>query len=113
MILVWRGWGLLCILIPGGLIVAAEAVAGERLFQQYTNLFWAVVLLISAGILWLVGQRLNRTPGRVLVDPQTGEQVVLRKTHSFFFVRMEYWAIAFAVCGAVVLVVTLVSALVH
>ena len=113
MILVWRGWGILCLLIPGALIVATEAVAGERLFQQYTTLFWAAVLLVSAGVLWFLGQCLNRAPGRVLVAPQTGERVVLRKTHSFFFVRMEYWAIAFAVCGAVALVVALFSTVAH
>ena len=45
----------------------------------------------------------------MLVDQQTGQQVRLRTDHSFFFVRMEYWAVIAAVGAVMMLIASVFS----
>ena len=41
----------------------------------------------------LVGRRrLNGASGRALMDPATGEQVLLIKRHTLFWIPMQYWS---------------------
>jgi hypothetical protein len=58
-------------------------------------------LAVTIGIVVLfVGKRLNERPGRLLVDPETGEEVNLRPaTSSLFFIPMQWWAPLIAVAG--------------
>ena len=96
--IVWRGWG---ILVPVLAVVPdlellqfiADGAGGRGTFSANNGLARAARALIAAPLIWLAGKRLNGGPERVLVDQQTGQQVRLRSEHSFFFVRMEYWAV--------------------
>ena len=58
-------------------------------------------LFAAAAANWLIGKRLNGTPGRELVDPATGERVLLARQHKLFWIRMEYWSIPVAVMAFV------------
>ena len=60
--------------------------------------------LITAALLWWLGKRLNSAPGRELVDPKTGERLVLRRRHSLFWIPMQWWAIPYLVVAAFVLI---------
>ncbi|UPU38225.1 hypothetical protein M1B72_11075 [Geomonas paludis] len=78
--------------------LAVDGMMGEH---YYTGHVWpkVVAVALSAAIVWFVGRRLNAGPGRALVDKETGEEVLLKKTHTFFFIKMEYWAFAIVVLG--------------
>lgn len=93
--IIWRGWGILTVLIVvlvGGAVVA---VTGPLLVGsgRYAGLALTAGLLAAAAVNWGVGRRLNGRPGRELVDAATGERVVLRRSHELFFVRMEWWSV--------------------
>lgn len=103
--LVWRGNGVLCAFIPLGLMIVmamlTNAVLGPHTTEQ-SNSWEALALFASAPILWFLGKRWNEVPGRVLVDPTTGQQVILRRQHSMFFIKMQYWGIICLALGVVV-----------
>jgi hypothetical protein len=91
--------GILALLIPVLLTFLLEVLAGllAGLFDadvdQISSCLWPLGWLIAAGIVWRLGRSLNQRQGRVLIDPTTHEQFVLRSDHSLFFIKMEYWAI--------------------
>jgi len=103
-VIVWSGWGILAVLIAavGG---ALGAVAGG---EHHSNLGMGIGLVAVAPAIWLLGKRLNDPEkGRVLVDPQTGQQVIMQRTHTLFWVKMEYWGAIVALFGALVIVTRL------
>ena len=57
-------------------------------------------MMAGAVAIWFLGKRLNG-PGstRVLIDPQTNEQVILQRKHTMFWIPMEYWGVFFALMG--------------
>jgi hypothetical protein len=110
--IIWRGWGFLVAVIGFGCLllteIGIEAVRNDDQFYQDHGWPKLLAFLVAAGIVWPLGRALNRTkPGRELVDPKTGERVVLQpgSQHSLFFVPIEYWAALFVVLGVVFLFV--------
>jgi hypothetical protein len=104
-VIIWHGWGIVVVGI--GLLAALAAGAlGEAM--NVDNAGTTALLgasLIPAGILtWFVGKRMNRGGDRTLLDPATGEQVVLRNRHSLFFIPVEWWGPIMIVGGAVLLI---------
>ncbi len=100
MILVWRGWGIvvvgiailwLCVAIVLGEAIHADKAGNAAIFG---------LCLVPAGVMtWFVGRRMNRDATRILLDPATGEQVVVRRDHSLFFVPVEWWGPILVVLG--------------
>lgn len=93
---VWSGFGILVSVIPAltlaAMQLATDALFGAAAYWQHSQWLFSLGLLLSAAAVWLLGRRLNTRGARLLLDPATGEQVTLRPRHSFFFIRMEYWA---------------------
>jgi hypothetical protein len=61
----------------------------------------SISLIVSSVLTWLVGRKLNANPIKMLLDPETNQQYIMRKEHSLFFIKMEYWAIPQALLGIV------------
>jgi hypothetical protein len=95
---IWQGLGFLAIVLPmiGYILVSVTvgAIEGPGYTAQHS---WpgALGTLIGACVVWLLALRLDQ-PGRQLVDPKTGQVVVLRKKHTLFFVPMKYVALFMA-----------------
>jgi hypothetical protein len=108
--LIWRGWGILVAVVAFlGLVLmqlVADALYGSGTYSSQTGRWAPLGLLLAAAILWPLGRRLNGGEKRQLVDPRTGETFEVRREHSLFFIRMEYWA---AILAAVALVVFVYS----
>ncbi|MDA0562952.1 hypothetical protein LG943_01165 [Streptomonospora sp. S1-112] len=105
--IIWRGWGILVLLItglccvPGGLVT--EAVLGADL-----ALFGVSGGLVVAGVaVFFIGQRLNAP--RQGFHPQTGQPVLYRNQHTFFFVPMQYFAFVLLAVSVVLLISTLLG----
>ena len=49
-----------------------------------------------------LGLYLRGKGGRVVVDKQTGREIVLRRRHTLFFIPIEYWGLVVVVLGAFV-----------
>ena len=93
MFLIWQGLGALVAVgavLVGGLVLTAAASAGVPADPSFI-----VAFLSMAACFWLVGRRLNDPiRDRHLVDPATGEPVVIRKRHSLFWIPVQWFAVA-------------------
>ena len=100
----WQGLGFLVAVIAFGCSLVgnliANAVAGEGYYDHHK---WplGVSLLVSAVMCWYLGDYLRTRPGRVLIDKQTGREVVLRRKHTLFFIPMHWWGAILGVCALV------------
>lgn len=104
MIFVWTGWGVLVLLYGlAGLLVGGVIgnVAGLGSRQLITI---GICEVLAALGVWFTGVRLNGQPGRRLVDPKTGKDVVLRRRHTLFWIPMQYWAPVLALIGVIVMI---------
>lgn len=85
--IIWSGLGFLPIafLIVFGLGFSADTNGpmSEKALA-YTFFFTG---LASSALGWWLRQR----PAQVVIDKATGEEIVLRKSHSLFFIPMVFW----------------------
>ena len=102
--IVWRGWGILSIVIA----LAAMAAVGMTTSLPANSWTWrwhaAVALLVGAGVNFWAGWRLNRR-GRLVVDGASGRHFEVRGRHDLFFIPMEYWTVVFVIGAAALLFV--------
>jgi len=105
MFIIWSGWGALTILIVAvvSIVVGAllQLILNALGVPQLAFLAFSAGLFAAAAANWVVGKRLNGTPGRELIDPATGERVLLTRRHKLFWIRMEYWSVPVAVMAFV------------
>lgn len=98
--IIWRGWGILVVLIVGlfeliGYTLIVEPL-GLDTKSTSADIIGYLLFLPAAVVIWFVGKYLNGKSKRVVIDKETGQEITLPVAHSLFFVRMEYWAIIFA-----------------
>ena len=96
--IIWRGWGILVIplAIIGAIPGLAVAVGFKALNIPDTWIIPIASLVATLGsfaAIWYTAKGLSSGPTRRLVDPQTGEQFVIRRdAGSLFFIPMRFWA---------------------
>lgn len=92
--IVWRGKGLVVLLAAIVFWLMQMTVDAMNRPGAYANSMWAPILagLIAAVPLWFLGRKFNSDEPRVLVDQKTGKKIVLKESHDFFFIPVEYWA---------------------
>lgn len=104
--IVWQGWGILAALIPAALFVLSAVlfgIGGKGTPLEHPMVGIVFTAVLSAIAVWWLGNKLNSAPGRELVDPQTGQRVVLRTRHTLFWIPMQWWAIPILLLGGVAL----------
>lgn len=103
MIVIWKGWGLLVLVIS-----LAVSLVTMMLFETLgvaRGFGPALGMMLSAVAIWVVGNKLNSPlKNRVLVDKKTGADVVLKPEHSLFFIKFQYWAFVVGAFGLFMLV---------
>lgn len=98
--LIWKGWGLLAIICPLVFALLMEFCVDSALGAGfYKTGSWPLPLafMLSAIPVVILGQKLNKKPGRIVIDPENNEKLELKKIHSFFWVPLQYWALV--LCG--------------
>jgi hypothetical protein len=93
--IIWSGLGFLVAVITFLFLLSAEYVT-ESLFgdeSYYQDHGWPklAAFFLAGAVVWSLGAYLNRRQGKVMVEKETGKEVLIKPNHSFFFVRMEYW----------------------
>lgn len=93
--IIWSGWGILVLVFAVvGLLIGipiGSAIAADE------NTAMAISF-ISAGLVmglgsFLFARQMEKGTGRVFIDEQTGQRVVVgRSAGSLFFVPVRYWA---------------------
>ena len=91
---IWQGFGIIIpfvvVLMTQGFIFVAEKLSGPGAYDA--NPLWpSVDLGLTAILITALGMYLRRRGARVVIDKETGQELVLRSKHSLFFVPMEYW----------------------
>jgi len=105
--IIWSGKGFLVAVFTFGFSLVANlvtnSVTGGGAYWDAHKWPFAVSLFVSAVPSWVVGRSIQNRNARVLVDPKTGEEVVLRESHTLFFVPMMWWAPILVVVGVITL----------
>ena len=105
----WRGFGFLVFVFVFGFSLVANIIVnsatGGKAYWNAHKWPFDLSLLLAATACWFLGQFLNKQKARILIDPKTGKEVVLRKTHTFFGIPMMWWGPILAGCGLIALVV--------
>ncbi|MDX8379159.1 MAG: hypothetical protein R8K48_03815 [Gallionella sp.] len=93
---VWKGWGILALIMPLIMSLSVgstlDAYYGE---DFYKNSAWAMplVLGIAAIVVFILGNKINRKPGKIVIDPENNERIELKTTHSMFWIPLQYWSL--------------------
>jgi hypothetical protein len=102
---VWRGKGYLVpaivFFVGLALNLATNLMWGEAYWDNHA---WPVgcEFILSGGLIWVVERQLAKQAGRVLIDEQTGQRVVLSSNHQFFWIPMKWWGVILVGIGIVV-----------
>jgi hypothetical protein len=100
---IWKGWGILALLIPAVFIAGGDVLLQEILGAQYDSpVVKALLLLVSAAAVWVAGRKLNGVPVKKLIDPETGKTVAFKTVHSIFWIPMEWYAVLWVIAAVVV-----------
>ncbi|MCY9786257.1 hypothetical protein KIK06_20390 [Nocardiopsis sp. EMB25] len=106
--LIWRGRGILVLLIAAPLGGLGAFTAMTLIGEGADPMGAGIGLLPAAVAVFFLGRKLNAP--RQGFHPATGQPVLHRNAHTFFFVPMQYWAFILPV-PAVAFIVTGLSAL--
>ncbi len=107
MIIVWRGWGFLSVIIIGAVTVATLLgtlwVTETLQLPDWTKALDIAISPVMAGVVnWIAGRYLNKaSKSRFVPDDKTGRSSgdsAVR--HDLFFIKMEYWSVPLFVIAA-------------
>ena len=103
--IIWSGKGfLVAVFVFGFSLIAnlvSNSVTGSGAYWDAHKWPFAVSLFVSAVTCWFVGRFLRVQKARILVDPKTGKEVVLRQSHTLFFIPVMWWGPILAVFGLI------------
>ena len=94
--IIWTGWGLLGLVLAIVPSIAFESVLNSVMGPAYYRTYvWPKALswMIAAAAIWIVGTCLAARPGRTVIDKETGQEIILRQSHTLFWVPLRYWAV--------------------
>jgi hypothetical protein len=101
--IIWSGKGfLVAVFVFGSSLVAnlaTNCITGSGAYWDAHKWPFAISLFVASAACSFVGQWLQKRGKRVLIDTKTGEEVVLGKSHTLFFIPMIWWGPILAVCG--------------
>ena len=108
--MIWRGWGILVFVIVFVsslcMNIATLSLGGKGYWEAHAWPF-ASSLFVAAALIFLLDRYVLSESGRALVDPATGERIVLKPKHDLFFIPMKWWSLLCLVIAAILLVADL------
>jgi hypothetical protein len=110
--IIWKGFGILAIIIPVFISwiisLLVDIVLGEGYSHSHIYII-SVSILISAVVVWYVGKKLNTQPGEILINPEDGETVEIKKCHTFFWIPLQWTAFIIGAMGIWMIVLGIVK----
>ena len=101
--IVWRGLGFLVGVIGFGSLILAEFVAesitkDEQFYQENP---WVILagFTVAAVLTFGLYKLLRLKKPRIVIDKETREEFELGGNHSFFFIPVKWWPVAFIALG--------------
>jgi len=80
-----------------------DYVTGSEAYWDAHKWPLAISLFVSAQLSLIVGRIVHEQKARVLIDPQTGKDVILRESHTLFFIPMIWWGLILNIFGVIAL----------
>lgn len=108
--IIWSGFGFVVAVFALAASLFCNAIVDAGLGAGYYSAhYWTIGLsmLLAATLCALYGRKLRNGGSRELVDAQTGERVVLRRSHTMFFIPVHVWAYVLGAVGLMLLVAEL------
>jgi hypothetical protein len=93
--IIWSGFGFLPIVFL--MIFGFGFSAGSN--GPITDKALAYTFFLTGLATGALGWWLRQRPAQIVIDKATGKEIVLRKSHSMFFVPMFYWGPIFIAMG--------------
>lgn len=107
--IIWSGLGFLVAVIGFASLIltefVSEKVTGDDQFYQEHGWVILVAMLLAAGLTYGLHRLLLLQKGRVVIDKETGQEIVLRSSHSLFFIPVKWWPVVFVGLGVVIAIV--------
>jgi hypothetical protein len=103
-LIIWQGLGFLAFLVPVLIAILFEGIFDKIYGAGFTNRhtwIWGVSMMVGAALTYVLARYLAAKPARELIDPKTGETIVLRKKHTLFWIPLEYCAVILVVAGVI------------
>lgn len=95
--LIWSGLGFLPVIFFIAIGFAFTSGNGGDISDSTL----AYILMLTGIATAVLGWWLHKRPARTVIDKETGEEMVLRRSHSLFFIPLTY-------CGPIILVLGVV-----
>ena len=99
---IWSGRGILIVLI----FFLIGIIFAPLVPKDYWNYVFAFASFVTAAFSWFFGDQWNNEEGRVATDNNTGQKLIIRRKHSLFFIKMQYWGIILSIIGIIILFYT-------
>ena len=103
--IVWSGFGFLVLVLGVASLLLTE-LACKRILGDYEPYLYerhGWLFLVGMSIAAILTYGLHRLlllqKGRVVIDRETGQELILRPGHSFFFIPVKWWPILFLLIG--------------
>ena len=107
--IIWSGLGFLVAVIGFASLIltefVSEKITGDDQFYQEHGWVILVGMLLAAGLTYGLHRLLLLQKGRVVIDKETGQEIVLRSSHSLFFIPVKWWPAVFVGLGVVIAIV--------
>ena len=103
--IIWEGAGFIVAVVAFLMLLLTE-LSVEALFNDesyYQTHGWPklAAFFIAGLIVLFIGRYLNRKEGKVMIEKDTGKEVVFKAEHSLFFINVEYWSYILFALGVV------------
>ena len=96
---IWSGKGVLSVVV----LLVALLITTVALPDNF-NIALGIACMIAAIFSWYFGRKWNSAEGKAVIDKETGEEILLKRKHSMFWISMEYWGVIFGILGVLVVV---------
>ena len=107
--IVWQGFGFLVAVVGIAILAATEyavrVITKNEVYYQAHGWPKLLGLWLAAAAIYGIARYFDSRPGKVVIEKDTGREVVLKQAHSLFFIPMKYWTYVLIVLGVVLLLV--------
>lgn len=95
--IIWSGFGFLVVVIVIASTFLAQiitrAITGNDQFFDQSSIPFDIAMFFSSAVIYFLGKWLNTRKAKTYIDKETGKEIILKRNHSLFFIKMEYWGI--------------------
>ena len=98
--IIWSGRGILIVLV----FFMTGMIFTPIVPKDYWGYVFAFAAFVTAAFSWFLGDIWNNEEVRRLIDEKTGQKIIMKRNHSLFFIKMQYWGIIFSVIGIIILI---------